>query len=97
MQEPGIREAQVVPLETAGTVRAVAFVLAGVAFDEARTLQRLSSRMAPFKVPARIWVLQEFPLADGPNGLKVQKHRLRELAAQRALDAATVRQSGAPL
>jgi long-subunit acyl-CoA synthetase (AMP-forming) len=36
--------------------------------------------VARFKVPERIVVVEEFPIVDSPNGPKVQRVRLREMA-----------------
>jgi fatty-acyl-CoA synthase len=36
--------------------------------------------LARFKVPERIVVIEAFPIVESPNGPKVQKVRLREMA-----------------
>jgi acyl-CoA synthetase (AMP-forming)/AMP-acid ligase II len=36
--------------------------------------------IAGYKVPHRICLLDELPVVMGPNGIKVQRHRLREIA-----------------
>ena len=77
LTQPGIRAAQVV----AHDGRAVAFVIAGDGFDEAATLAACAGRLARFKLPRRIVVLDAFPMTDGPNGRKVQRAKLREMAA----------------
>ncbi len=38
--------------------------------------------MARYKVPRRIFALEEFPVTKGANGDKVQKTRLREMALE---------------
>ena len=38
------------------------------------------SRLARHKVPARFLFVDEFPTTDGPNGRKVQKARLKDMA-----------------
>ncbi len=75
--QPGVLAAQVV----AHDGRAVAFVLPGEGFDGAALTAACAARLARFKVPARIVPLDAFPTADGPNGRKVQRARLREMAA----------------
>jgi fatty-acyl-CoA synthase len=75
--QPGIRAAQVVAHEG----RAVAFVIAGDGFEEAATLAACAQGLARFKLPARIVALEAFPTTDGPNGRKVQRAKLREMAA----------------
>jgi fatty-acyl-CoA synthase len=39
-----------------------------------------AAQLARFKLPQRIVALQEFPTTDGPNGRKVQRAKLREMA-----------------
>jgi fatty-acyl-CoA synthase len=60
----------------------VAFVLpaAGAELDEAALRARCAEQLAQFKVPERIVVVQAFPIVDSPNGPKVQKVRLRDMA-----------------
>jgi fatty-acyl-CoA synthase len=77
LTQPGIRAAQVVAHEG----RAVAFVIAGDGFEEAATLAACARDLARFKLPARIVALDDFPTTDGPNGRKVQRAKLREMAA----------------
>jgi fatty-acyl-CoA synthase len=77
LTQPGIRAAQVVAHEG----RAVAFVIAGQGFEEAATLAACARDLARFKLPARIVALDAFPTTDGPNGRKVQRAKLREMAA----------------
>jgi len=36
--------------------------------------------IAPFKVPAAVWPVTEFPVTQGPNGVKIQRGKLREMA-----------------
>ena len=77
LTQPGIRAAQVVAHEG----RAVAFVIADDGFEEAATLAACARNLARFKLPARIVALETFPTTDGPNGRKVQRAKLREMAA----------------
>jgi fatty-acyl-CoA synthase len=77
LAQRGVRAAQVV----AHDARAVAFVIPGAGFDAAAILSACATQLARFKVPARIVMLDEFPMTDGPNGRKVQRARLREMAA----------------
>jgi len=51
-----------------------------LAEDELRAFCR--SRLAGYKVPARVLVVDVFPEIDGPNGVKIQKSKLREMAAE---------------
>lgn len=49
---------------------------------EARIRGHCRSRAASWKVPEAVIVVSEFPVTPGANGDKVQKSRLRELAAE---------------
>jgi fatty-acyl-CoA synthase len=75
--QPGVAAAQVV--EAGG--RPVAFVIPGPGYDEAALVAASRDKLARFKVPARIVALEAFPVTDGPNGPKIQRNRLREMAA----------------
>jgi len=80
---PGVRNAQVVGIALDGQPRAAAFVIAdpGVAADA--LLAPLRASLAPFKVPARLWLVDEFPTAASANGFKIQRVRLRQMADER--------------
>jgi fatty-acyl-CoA synthase len=39
--------------------------------------------MATYKVPARIWFVEEFPVTVSANGTKIQRGVLREMARTR--------------
>jgi fatty-acyl-CoA synthase len=86
-QHPAVEAAQVVGVQRAGEGEvAVAFVRlrAGQATSEADLVDHCARGLAAYKVPRRIAFLDEFPTVDGPNGVKIQKTRLRELAAEQA-------------
>jgi fatty-acyl-CoA synthase len=48
--------------------------------NEAALRARCLQQLARFKVPERIVVVETFPIVDSPNGAKVQRIRLREMA-----------------
>jgi fatty-acyl-CoA synthase len=75
--QPGVAAAQVV--EAGGAP--VAFVIPGEGYDESALLAACAASLARFKVPKRVIALAEFPMTDGPNGRKVQRAKLRGLAA----------------
>jgi fatty-acyl-CoA synthase len=77
LAQPGVTAAQVVAHEG----RAIAFVIPGPGYDEAALRAAISGKLARFKQPERIVALQDFPTTDGPNGRKVQRAKLREMAA----------------
>ncbi|MGA8649426.1 MAG: hypothetical protein WB677_02170, partial [Xanthobacteraceae bacterium] len=60
----------------------VAFVrpCAGAVLQEAALRESCLQQLARFKVPERIVVVENFPMVESPNGAKVQKVRLREVA-----------------
>lgn len=78
----GIAACVVVGVRTEGRQRAAAFVKTrGISsFDPAILLQQCRDGLAPFKVPVILHALDEFPVADGPNGVKIQRGELRRLA-----------------
>jgi fatty-acyl-CoA synthase len=80
--EPGVTTVQVVAVDIDGDAVPVAFVVpsAGGAFDEGAVRARCQKLLARFKVPARIVAVDSFPTVESPNGPKVQKVRLREMA-----------------
>lgn len=82
--QPGIAAAQVVAVEGAGGVVPFAFVLgAGDGdIDEAAVLELCRARLARYKVPVRILRVDAFPTTTGPNGPKITRARLREMAAE---------------
>jgi fatty-acyl-CoA synthase len=80
---PEVARARVVGADLGQGPRAVAFVVArkGCVVDEAAILEACREQIASFKVPARIIVLDEFPVADGANATKIRLDVLRDMAA----------------
>ena len=81
--EPGVAGVQVVAASRGGADPVpVAFVRGadGAELNEAALRARCLQQLARFKVPERIVVVEAFPIVDSPNGPKVQKVRLREMA-----------------
>ena len=87
LQLPGIEGCQVVAVTHEGASRAVAFVILqpGAVLDEPALLAHVGSKLAKYKVPARVFAVDAFPVTTGANGTKIQKHRLREMAQERLL------------
>jgi fatty-acyl-CoA synthase len=80
---PGVAGAQVVSASRGGGDPVpVAFVrpCAGAVLQEAMLRAFCLQQLARFKVPERIVVVDDFPIVESPNGPKVQKVRLREMA-----------------
>ena len=81
-QAPGIDACQVVGVTTQGGLRPVAFVRLkpGAALDEAAVTAHVAARLARYKVPMRVFAIDAFPVTEGTNATKIQKHRLRDMA-----------------
>jgi fatty-acyl-CoA synthase len=84
-QHPGVADVQVVAAEISGQMRCVAFVIPvpQTALTQAELIAAAARQMAGFKVPARVWFVDEFPTTQSANGMKIQRGRLREMARQR--------------
>ena len=81
--QPGVAAVQVVSAcRGAGDPVPVAFVRprAGAVLQEAALRASCLQELARFKVPERIVMVEDFPIVESPNGAKVQKVRLREMA-----------------
>jgi fatty-acyl-CoA synthase len=85
---PGIADAQVVAIDLKGQARCVAFVIPTQDPHQEPPQQdvlvaRLRERLAGYKVPARLYVVDAFPITDSANGVKIQRARLRAMAMER--------------
>jgi len=83
-----IGAAQVVAVDRKAGARPVAFVILrdpSQPLEEAMVIAHAQRRLARFKSPVRVIAIDAFPVTDGPNGVKIQRARLRVLAAE-ALD-----------
>ncbi|QGZ63047.1 AMP-binding protein [Paraburkholderia acidisoli] len=81
----GVDDAQIVAVEIDGQQRAVAFVIAAAqpGLNAESVRHALAGRMAAFKVPARVWFVDAFPVTQSSNGVKIQRARLRDMAVER--------------
>lgn len=81
-QRPEIAEAQVVAVDLVSGARPVAFVIPvdGAELDEAAIISHCQAQLAKFKSPVRVVGVDAFPVTDGPNGVKIQRNRLRDQA-----------------
>lgn len=79
---PGVRACQVVGATRDGKIVPYAFVLlhAGAEADPAGWTAACKAAMAGFKAPAGFTVVDAFPSVESANSVKIQKHRLREMA-----------------
>lgn len=78
----GIAACQTIALPRPDGVRPVAFVILhpGATLDEAAVIAHCRQGLASYKVPIRTFAIDEFPRTPSPNGLKIQRNRLREMA-----------------
>lgn len=80
----GVADAQVVAVDLKGQARCVAFVIPAKQPPPQEALTaRLRERLAGYKVPARIYVVDAFPVTDSANGVKIQRARLRAMAMEK--------------
>ncbi|MBX9947222.1 MAG: AMP-binding protein [Reyranella sp.] len=82
---PRIAACQAIALPRAEGVRAVAFVILepGAALNEDAIIDHCRRGLANYKVPMRVLAVPEFPVTPSPNGPKIQRTRLREMATAR--------------
>ncbi|MGY3651728.1 acyl-coenzyme A synthetase/AMP-(fatty) acid ligase [Bradyrhizobium sp. LM4.3] len=85
---PGVADAQVVAVDLKGQARCVAFVIPAQEPHhepprQEALITRLRERLAGYKVPARIYIVEAFPVTDSANGIKIQRARLRAMAMDR--------------
>lgn len=84
MQHPTVSGAQVVGVNEPGQGDiAVAYVTLNKGAappQEADLLAHCRERMAAYKLPRRILAIDDFPAINGPNGNKIQKRVLRDMA-----------------
>jgi fatty-acyl-CoA synthase len=84
MEQDGVDIAKVVGAPASDETVAVAFVTLrpGASVSAAELHDRCRDALAAFKVPARIEVLDAFPVTTGTNGTKIRANELRERAAE---------------
>jgi fatty-acyl-CoA synthase len=78
----GIADCQTIALARPEGVRAVSFVILapGTALDEAAAIAHCRRGLANYKVPLRVFAVDDFPRTPSPNGFKIQRTKLREMA-----------------
>jgi fatty-acyl-CoA synthase len=79
---PAIADCQTIAVARPDGVRAVAFVILerGMALDEAGIVAHCRRGLANYKVPLRVFAIDDFPKTPSPNGFKIQRNKLREMA-----------------
>jgi fatty-acyl-CoA synthase len=79
----GVADAQVVAVDLKGQARCVAFVIPDTTLPKRETLMtHLRERLAAYKMPARIYFVDAFPVTESANGVKIQRARLRAMAME---------------
>jgi fatty-acyl-CoA synthase len=83
---PGVQGAQVVGATFGREPVAVAYLVArpGATLDEAALHDWCKARLASYKVPRRFIAIDAFPTTPSANGTKIQRARLRAMAAELA-------------
>lgn len=81
---PSVQQSQVVGIDGARGPLPVAFVLPkpGAALDEAALIAHCAKQIANYKVPRHVLAIDAFPFTPSANGNKIQKAKLREMAAE---------------
>jgi len=79
---PAIADCQTIAVPRPDGVRAVSFVILkpGAALDEAAIIAHCKRGLANYKVPLRVFAIDDFPKTPSPNGFKIQRNKLREMA-----------------
>ncbi len=82
---PGVVACQTIAVPRADGVRAVAFVIleTGAVLDEAAIIAHCRRGLANYKVPLRVLDIADFPVTPSPNGPKIQRAKLRDMALAR--------------
>ena len=72
---PGIADCQTIAVPRPDGVRAVSFVILqpGTALDEAAIIAHCKRGLANYKVPLRVFAIDDFPKTPSPNGFKIQR------------------------
>ncbi len=85
-EHPGIEGCQVIGVERPEGTRAVAFVtcVQGASFDPRALRSHCLRGLAKYKLPERFIALDAFPMTESPNGMKVQRAKLRQMALEAA-------------
>ncbi len=81
---PGVKACQVVGATLGTKILPVAFVIleSGAQADPVGWTTACKRLMAAFKVPVRFEILTAFPAIESANAVKIQKHKMREMADQ---------------
>ncbi len=72
---------QVIQIDYYGMARAFAFIKSvdNVAIDEVEIMNFAKTKLAHYKIPVRIFQINEFPYIESSNGNKISKERLKKM------------------
>jgi fatty-acyl-CoA synthase len=81
---PDIDACQVVGVTINGALRPVAFVIPknAAVINTTAIIDHVAQHLARYKVPVRVFTIDRFPVTEGTNATKIQKHKLRALAQE---------------
>jgi fatty-acyl-CoA synthase len=84
-QHPTVASCQIVGVSVQNAIRPIAFVIPrnGAQLVEREIIGFVADRLAKYKVPVKVYAVDEFPTTPSANGSKVQKNKLREMAEHR--------------
>ena len=87
IEHDSVGAAQVVAVRIQDKMRAYAFIIPAKAKNpEQEELRTYCLRsLAKFKVPVAFHIMQEFPTTKSPNGTKIQRAKLREIAESESI------------
>src|SRR5216683_3232035 len=79
---PAIADCQTIAVARPDGMRAVSFVILkpGATLDEAAAIAHCRRGLANYKVPLRVFAVDDFAKTPSPNGFKIQRTKLREMA-----------------
>jgi fatty-acyl-CoA synthase len=79
VNRPGLGDTAVAYVVSSETSAASAVDAASL---EVELIQHCKEKLASYKVPQRVILIDEFPAINGPNGTKIQKRQLRDMAKE---------------
>lgn len=84
-QMPSVSASQVVSVTIDGKSRCAAFVIPrqGRTVMSEDVIRHCAAKLASFKTPVAVWFVEAFPTTPSPNGTKVQRRKLQDLAQAR--------------
>lgn len=84
-EHPDVASCQIVGARTHDAIKPIAFVIprSGAVVTEADVISHAAARLAKYKVPVKVYTVDEFPTTPSANGSKIQKNKLRDMAESR--------------